>query len=110
MPNQEPKSKPSNSEQPSDEGLSVQRLVVRLRGRCLRVVKRPNIWVDREFFYPEERPKWWPFWFRFEDGCGGQIFFREESEAWKFLQRAFPHNAKELAPPLRDSAETESKP
>lgn len=71
---------------------SVRRLVVHLRGRCLRVVKRPNIWVDREFWYPEERPKWWPLWFRFDDGCDGQVFFREESEAWKFLQQGFPHN------------------
>jgi hypothetical protein len=69
------------------------RIVVRCGNRRLRVVQRPNIWVDREFFYPEERPKWWPFWFRFEDGCGGQIFFREESEAWDFLRRSFPHNA-----------------
>jgi hypothetical protein len=33
MPNQESKSKPSDSEQPSDEGLSVQRLVVPLPAR-----------------------------------------------------------------------------
>ena len=40
MQNQESKSKPSDSEQPSDEGLSVQRLVVRLRrrGRVLNAV------------------------------------------------------------------------
>jgi hypothetical protein len=71
----------------------MKRIVGHLRGRCLRVVKRPNIWVDCDFWYPEERPKWWPFWFRFEDACGGQIFFREESEAWDFLRRLFPQNA-----------------
>jgi hypothetical protein len=76
----------------------MKRIVGHLRGRCLRVVKRPNIWVDCDFWYPEERQKWWPFWFRFEDACGGQIFFREESEAWDFLRRLFPQNAKIVHP------------
>lgn len=68
-------------------------LVVRRGNRCIRVVQRPNIWVSREFWYPEERPWWWPFWFRFEDGYGGQVFFREKWEAWRYLDTLFPHNA-----------------
>lgn len=60
-------------------------IVMRFRNRRLRVVKRPNIWNDYEFFYPEERPKWWPFWFRFENGHGVQVCFYERSTAWSFL-------------------------
>lgn len=53
--------------------------------RYVRVVKRPNIWTDQEHYYPEERPWWWPFWFRFESSDGCQLFFRQESDAWRFL-------------------------
>lgn len=60
-------------------------IVMPFGSRRLRVVQRHNIWTDREFFYPEERPKWWPFWFRFENGQGEQVFFPERSQAWSFL-------------------------
>ena len=54
------------------------------KNKRFRVVKRSNIWTDALHFYPEERPCWWPFWFRFD--CGGyQVFFNEECEAWYYI-------------------------
>ena len=60
--------------------------------RRYRVVRASNIWTDGERFFPESRPKWWPFWFRFDDGNGNQISFRREESAHKFINLAKIHD------------------
>ena len=56
--------------------------------RRYRVVRASNIWSDAESFFPESRPKWWPFWFRFDDGTGCQISFRRADAAKRFIEVA----------------------
>jgi hypothetical protein len=51
-----------------------------------RVIKDSNIWTDKEHYYPEERPWWWPFWFRFESN-GYQVFFDSEDQCWLFIKQ-----------------------
>ena len=53
-----------------------------------RITSEGSIWSDKPRFYPEFRPKWWPFWFRFDDGNGYQIQFRLASEAERFVKSA----------------------
>ena len=60
--------------------------------RCYRVIREENIWSDDAVFYPESRPRWWPFWFRFDDGNGNQISFRREESAHKFINLAKIHD------------------
>jgi hypothetical protein len=51
-----------------------------------RITREAVIWTDRPHFYPEFRPKWWPFWFRFDDGNGYQISFAREDAARRFIE------------------------
>jgi hypothetical protein len=60
-----------------------------------RVVCGSNIWTDDKTIFPEERPRWWPFWFRFDDGTGQQVSFKTEDAAWRFIHR---QNAKDHPP------------
>ena len=52
-----------------------------------RVVKRPNIWGFKPAYYPEFRYKWWPFWFRFDNGLGYQLFYKHERHAINFIEK-----------------------
>jgi hypothetical protein len=51
-----------------------------------RVVKLPSIWTDKFHYYPEERPWWFPFWFRFRDSYDNQICFTKEQDALDFIE------------------------
>jgi hypothetical protein len=51
-----------------------------------RITEKESIWNDDVRFYPEYRPKWWPLWFRFDDGQGYQISFHREESAQRFIE------------------------
>ena len=50
-----------------------------------RIKKSVCYFLDGDGYYPEERYEWFPFWFRFDDGCGCQVAFPTEKEARDFL-------------------------
>ncbi len=64
--------------------------------RRYRVIRAENIWTDDATFHPEFRPKWWPVWFRFDDGRGDQISFRCADAAKRFLEMARLEDRDEL--------------
>ena len=61
-----------------------------------RVKLQSNIWTDEARFYPESRPSWWPFWFRFDDGSGHQISFDCADDATHFIAMVKWENRDEL--------------
>jgi hypothetical protein len=57
-----------------------------INNRRYRVTKKTTIWIPGVYFYyPEERYKWWPFWFKFIYSGGSHICFNSEKDAWKFI-------------------------
>ena len=53
-----------------------------------RITREESTWSAKPLFYPESRPKWWPFWFRFDDGIGYQVVFTSEAKAQSFIDQA----------------------
>jgi len=38
-------------------------------------------WIDRDYYYPQEKFGWLPFWFFFDDGYNEDVGFATEQEA-----------------------------
>lgn len=51
-----------------------------------RVKIKRVFWIDRDYYFPQEKIGWFPIWFNFDDGYSEDVCFATEQEALDWIE------------------------